>query len=65
MATGVNYTVFQRYIELLEARGIVRLVSHPSGGEAIELTAKGDEALNFLAQGIERLAGQRGDPAPH
>ena len=58
MATGVNYTLFRRYVDLLESRGIVRMVPDTKGGEAVELTPKGAEALDFLLRGMERITGR-------
>jgi predicted transcriptional regulator len=55
MAAGINYSVFQRYIEVLGARGLVRSVVEPDGGEAVELSAKGQEALQFLLQAMSRV----------
>lgn len=55
MAAGVNYSVFQRYCEILEKRGLLRLVPDPEGGELVELTVRGQEALHFLIEGMARV----------
>lgn len=63
MAAGVNYSVFQRYCEILERRGLLRMVSAPAGGDLVELSPQGLEALRFLMQGMNRILGERGDLA--
>jgi len=58
---GINYTLFVRYLELLEARDLVRS-TNPSG--EVELTAKGYEAYQFLQQGLLEVLGGRADSLP-
>lgn len=60
LAAGVNYTVFQKYAELLESRGFIRVVPDDRGGEELELTQKGREALQFLLEGMNRVLGRSG-----
>jgi predicted transcriptional regulator len=55
LAAGVNYTVFARYLERLAERGLVRVVMDEDQVERIELTPRGEEALRFLARGIDRV----------
>jgi predicted transcriptional regulator len=51
---AINYSLFVRYLELLEARNLVR--ANDPGGE-IELTAKGYEAYLFLRRGLLEVLG--------
>ena len=52
---GLNYTVFQRYLDFLLRLGLV-VDSDPEAGR-IELTAKGVEAHRFLSEGFSRIFG--------
>lgn len=52
---GVNYTVFQRYLEFLVRLGIVAASSGEDG--RVELTPKGVEAYRFLSEGLTRIFG--------
>jgi len=52
---GVNYTVFQRYLDFLLRLGIVAV--RPNDDGRIELTAKGVEAYRFLSEGFGRIFG--------
>jgi predicted transcriptional regulator len=67
---GLNYTVFQRYLEFLMR---LDLVNSPGEEGRLELTSKGVEAYRFLSEGLSRifgigtvprqsLASQRGPP---
>jgi len=56
---GINYTLFLRYLALLEARNLVR--SGNPGGE-VELTARGYEAYRFLRRGLLEVLGGGPDP---
>jgi predicted transcriptional regulator len=58
---GINYTLFVRYVELLEARNLVCL-GNP-GGE-VELTAKGYEAYQFLRRGLLEVLGGGAESPP-
>ncbi len=51
---GVNYTVFQRYLELLLRLGLIREVTADGW---LELTPKGAEAYRFLSEGLSRIFG--------
>jgi predicted transcriptional regulator len=64
MAAGLNYSVFQGYLALQEGRGLVLRVTDPAGNEAFELSARGNEALNFLRQGMTRVLGGVTDQIP-
>jgi predicted transcriptional regulator len=61
MAARVNYSIFTRYLALLEDRGLVRHTVGPEG-DWVELTAKGYEAHRFLAEGLAGLVGPRSAP---
>jgi len=50
---GLNYTVFQRYLEYLGRLGLVRAQASDDG--LLELTSKGVEALQFLTEGLARI----------
>jgi predicted transcriptional regulator len=51
---GVNYTVFQRYLEYLLGLDLVREVMDDGW---LELTPKGAEAYLFLSKGPSRIFG--------
>jgi predicted transcriptional regulator len=57
VASGMNYSQFQKYLLLATGRGLLNLVS--SGGDAplVELTAKGYDSLMFLARGLKEVVG--------
>ncbi|HXQ78635.1 MAG: winged helix-turn-helix domain-containing protein [Thermoplasmata archaeon] len=52
---GVNYTVFQRYLDFLLRLGIVAV--RPGDDGLLELTPKGVEAYRFLSEGFGRIFG--------
>jgi len=52
---GVNYTVFQRYLELLVRLDLVKEVTEDDG--RLELTPRGVEAYRFLSEGLSRIFG--------
>jgi predicted transcriptional regulator len=52
---GVNYTVFQRYLDFLLRLGIVGV--RPGDDGRLELTPKGVEAYRFLMEGFGRIFG--------
>ena len=52
---GVNYTVFQRYLDFLLRLGIVAV--RPDDDGRLELTPKGVEAYRFLSEGFVRIFG--------
>ncbi len=52
---GVNYTVFQRYLDFLLCLGIVTV--RPGDDGLLELTPKGVEAYRFLSEGFGRIFG--------
>ncbi|MGA8091714.1 MAG: winged helix-turn-helix domain-containing protein [Thermoplasmata archaeon] len=55
LRAGVNYTVFQRYLELLVHLDLIREVAEDEG--RLELTPRGAEAYRFLSEGLSRLFG--------
>jgi predicted transcriptional regulator len=60
---GVNYTVFQRYLDFLLRQGLV--VATPGSEELLQLTPKGVEAYRFLSEGFARIFGPpNGGPSP-
>ena len=52
---GLNYTVFQRYLDLVLRLGLVT-PSSPADGR-FELTPRGVEAHRFLVDALERIFG--------
>jgi predicted transcriptional regulator len=54
-AARVNYTQVARYLEILQQRGLVKLVEDDHGDRWVEITAKGFEAHQFLMRGIHDL----------
>jgi predicted transcriptional regulator len=52
---GVNYTVFQRYLEFLMRHEMV--ARSPQDADRLELTPKGVEAHRFLTDGLRRIFG--------
>jgi len=57
LASGVNYSQFARYLDLLQQRGLVSLRAMDGGSESIELTPRGYEAMMFIAKAIRDLLG--------
>ncbi|MGI0071663.1 MAG: winged helix-turn-helix domain-containing protein [Thermoplasmata archaeon] len=53
---GINYTLFARYLDFLVQRGFVAVGAENDGGW-VEITARGEEAYRFLADGLARLLG--------
>jgi len=52
---GLNYTVFQRYLDYLLRLGLIAATSNPE--DLLELTSKGVEAYRFLSEGLTRIFG--------
>ena len=52
---GLNYTVFQRYLEFLVRQGLVATSS--GDDDRLVLTPRGVEAYRFLAEGLGRILG--------
>ena len=52
---GLNYTVFQRYLDYLLRLGFV--TSAAGADDLLELTPKGADAYRFLADGLARIFG--------
>jgi len=57
MATGVNYTVFSRYLAWMTGRGLVAIAQEPDGAAWVTLTPRGAAAYRYLREGIDRLVG--------
>ena len=53
----VNYTIFQRYLAWLEARGFVRVAPGADGAERVHLTPKGRDAYRTLVAWIREALG--------
>jgi len=52
---GLNYTVFQRYLEFLVRLGLVS--DGAFDGAHLAITPKGIEAYRFLSEGLQRVFG--------
>ena len=52
---GLNYTVFQRYLEYLVRLQMVTFL--PSDDGRVDLSPKGVEAYRFLSDGLSRIFG--------
>jgi predicted transcriptional regulator len=63
IACGLNYTQFQRYLELAVGRGLLALVNPTEGAPWVELTPKGYDALMFLVQGMREVGGSHATPS--
>ncbi|HEV2519397.1 MAG TPA: winged helix-turn-helix domain-containing protein [Thermoplasmata archaeon] len=59
MAAGINYTQLERYLALLQGRGLVTFVPADDGKTYVALTTSGYSALGFLRKGIEDIVGAR------
>lgn len=57
---GLNYTVFQRYLDFLMRLGLVSIRAADDG--RVELSTKGVEAYRFLSEGLARIFGLAGRP---
>jgi predicted transcriptional regulator len=52
---GLNYTVFQRYLDYLLRQGLIAATASPD--DLLELTSRGVEAYRFLSDGLVRIFG--------
>jgi len=57
IASGMNYSQFERYLELAERRGLLALVDGGSGAVLVRLTPKGYDSLMFLVRGLRDVLG--------
>lgn len=57
IASGMNYSQFERYLDLALRRGLLKLGGSGSGAPSVELTPKGYDALMFLARGLRDVVG--------
>lgn len=57
---GLNYTVFQRYLDFLMRLDLVAI--RPADDGRVELSAKGAEAYRFLSEGLARIFGLMATP---
>ena len=55
VAAGVNYDLFTRYLEWMQAKGLVTMESSEDGHERVILTSKGEEAYKKLVQWINEV----------
>jgi predicted transcriptional regulator len=58
---GLNYTVFQRYLDFLVRLDLITVL--PADDGRVELSAKGAEAYRFLSEGLGRIFGLPSRPA--
>jgi predicted transcriptional regulator len=71
-ASETNYTRFERYLGLLEARDLVRIERDSRGGKWVTLTSLGLHTASILAESVAilgvgkqpRLGGRSGGPGP-
>jgi predicted transcriptional regulator len=59
MATGVNYTVFTRYLDWMTSRGLVTVTLEGGTTPWVTLTPRGAAAYRYLREGIDHLVGGR------
>ena len=52
---GLNYTVFQRYLDYLVRLQLVTVL--PADDGRVDLSSKGVEAYRFLSEGLSRIFG--------
>jgi len=57
VAAGMNYTQFERYLDLILRRGLAEVVPVEGGPPVVRLTRKGYDALMFLARGLRDVVG--------
>jgi len=57
IAAGMNYSQFERYLELTLQRGLLELTDRGAGPPSVTLTRKGYDALMFLARGLRDITG--------
>ena len=58
---GLNYTVFQRYLDFLLQLGLVTML--PADDGRVEMSAKGADAYRFLTGGLSRIFGLPSHPS--
>jgi len=57
VASGMNYTQFERYLDLTVRRGLLALNDQGAAHPIVVLTPKGYDALMFLARGLREVVG--------
>ena len=55
VASGINYTQLERYLEFMQAHGLVVMTEDPGEGGRLTITPRGFEALTFLSKAIRDL----------
>lgn len=58
MAVRLNYSVFQRYLDWLEGKQLVRLSGGPDGSTSVEATEKGLATYATLVSWIKDTVGE-------
>lgn len=56
-AAGLNYSVFAKYLELLEMRRLVIVEQVGGNAELVKLTQRGEALLRYLVDGIAAISG--------
>jgi len=64
IASGMNYSQFERYLELTLRRGLLKLAQDRGGPPIVEITPKGYDALMFLARGLREVVGSQFSTPP-
>ncbi|HTT45920.1 MAG TPA: hypothetical protein VMH38_07925 [Thermoplasmata archaeon] len=64
IASGMNYTQFERYLHLTVCRGLLALSDAGSEHPIVVLTPKGYDALMFLVRGLRDVVGSEFSTLP-
>ena len=57
IASGMNYSQFERYLGLILQRGLAEMVVNGEGTAGVRLTRKGYDSLMLLVQGLQEILG--------
>jgi len=57
IASGMNYSQFERYLGLILQRGLAEMVDNGEGTAGVRLTRKGYDSLMLLVQGLQEILG--------
>ena len=57
IASGMNYSQFERYLELILQRGLAEMVENGNATPFVRLTKKGYDSLMLLVQGLQDILG--------
>jgi predicted transcriptional regulator len=58
MAAGLNYDIYRKYLDLLEAKGLIVIEERGPRHQVVRLTAKGLDAYTTLAGWIKDVLGE-------